>query len=85
MSKARDRVLEVPKLDSSGKTGSWKNQLEVSLSALRLIGYLHGMKPLPTDLSMGQSKDGHLQCLLSCRQLLTITKPSRNEMKRTPS
>ena len=56
MSRAGDRVLEVPKLDASGRQWPiWRRRLEVSLAAQGLLGYLHGMKPMPIDPADGQS------------------------------
>ncbi|KAF8833492.1 hypothetical protein BDN67DRAFT_916863 [Paxillus ammoniavirescens] len=54
--RAGDRVLEVPKLDASGKDWfTWKNRLVVSLTARGLVGYLHGTEPLPISPAEGHS------------------------------
>jgi hypothetical protein len=51
-----DKLLEVPKLDASGKDWpAWKARLELSLTARGLSGYLYGTKPMPIDPAEGQS------------------------------
>ena len=56
MSRAGDRVLEVPKRDASGRQWPiWRRQLKVSLAARGLIGYLHGTKLMLIDPVQGQS------------------------------
>ena len=56
MSRAGDRVLEVLKLDASGRQWPiWRRRLKVSLAAQGLIGYLHGTKLMPIDPVQGQS------------------------------
>ncbi|KIK76840.1 hypothetical protein PAXRUDRAFT_168597 [Paxillus rubicundulus Ve08.2h10] len=53
--KSCDAHYKIPKLDASGKNwSSWKARLEVTLTGRKLLSYLHGMKPMPIDPTVGK-------------------------------